>query len=74
MKHTPLRGRLLMESMMAIHSLKLIRIFSIIAFCFFAILFFEWIVINAVLGCYSWHQILWVNHETCFTLKQLIGG
>lgn len=63
-----------MEMKMAIHLPKMIKLFLIVSGLFIAVLFLEWIAINAMLGCYSWHQILWVDHHTCFTLKQLAGG
>ncbi len=59
---------------MAIYLPKILKLMFIVSGFFIGVLFFEWVAINAILGCYSWHQILWVDHPTCFTLKQLIGG
>jgi|9_EtaG_2_1085328.scaffolds.fasta_scaffold01087_20 hypothetical protein len=59
---------------MAIHLSKMIKMCFVISGFFLGILFLEWVAINAILGCYSLHQMLWVDHDTCFTLKQLIGA
>jgi hypothetical protein len=58
---------------MAIYLIKPIKIFSILVLCFFAILFFEWIIINAVLGCVSIDTSIWQKEGHCFTVQQLIG-
>ena len=64
----------LLEIKMAIHLPKILKLILIVSGLFIAVLFFEWVVINAILGCYTWHQMLWVDHQTCFTIKQFIGG
>jgi hypothetical protein len=40
---------------------------------FIFVLFFEWIVINAVLGCVSMDTSIWQKEGHCFTVSQLIG-
>ena len=46
--------------------------FMILFFIF--VLFFEWIVINAVLGCVSMDTTIWEQEGHCFTVSQLLGA
>ena len=41
---------------------------------FIFVLFFEWIVINAVLGCVSMDTTIWEQEGHCFTVSQLLGA
>ena len=63
-----------MEMNMSMRFVKTIKLFSVIIALFFFMLFFEWMIINAVLGCYQWNQVMWTDHQICFTMKQFIGA
>ena len=56
--------------------LSLRKFASIAAFMilfFILVLFCEWIIINAVLGCVSMDTSIWQQDGHCFTVQQLIG-
>lgn len=59
---------------MAIHPSKTIKLLIMVTALFLGILLLEWLIINAILGCYSYHEILWSDHSQCFTLKQFVRG
>jgi len=59
---------------MAIHLSKTIKLIIVVTALFLGMLLLEWLIINAILGCYSYHEILWSDHRQCFTLKQFVRG
>ena len=59
---------------MAIHLPKTIKLMIVVTVLFLGVLLLEWLMINAILGCYSYHEMLWSDHSECFTIKQFLRG
>ena len=53
---------------------KLLNVMALVLFLFFLVLIFEWVVINAVLGCVSMDATIWQKEGHCFTVSQLLGA
>lgn len=57
---------------MAIHLTRLLNVLAVTLFFGLIILLFEWLVINAILGCYTPDPIV-KGQKSCVPLSQLFG-
>jgi len=58
---------------MAIHLRRLCNVLTITITLMIIVVFFEWMIINAVLGCYTPDMVISEENKSCVTFSQLFG-
>ena len=58
---------------MAIHLRRFCNVLAVTMILMVIVLFFEWMIINAVLGCYTPDMVIGKENKSCVTFSQLFG-
>ena len=58
---------------MAIHLKRFCNVLAVTMMLMTIVFLFEWVIINAVLGCYTPDAVIGEENKSCVTFSQLFG-